>query len=404
MRFKNAVDLVGLTAILKRQALIGRITANDEQIRSVLLTLRDPSDAGSLLSTLADMGLVKQAKPDRTLEDARNAIYSALLGAGATRPAFDVSCSQSVMTFKETSDVFGKRIAQRYVAIQVTVRNVNPNQEFLMQDVQVAVDYDTEDGGARLDHRFVAGRDKLLVRGVALRGQSDDPRNRFIRIAEALGDIASASTIGLKALDLRNGISVYRSAFLPGLKNIFPDYTVEQLNRLNDMAFSANTSYKLVVGKSGSAPLVTFVPAEIFADRYATWTSQQLNAFNEKVYVAFSGVHIAEQSSSEIAATDLSCPTDTRGNVDLSQGSGTTNCTLKGTNLGSIDKLRLRNAHESTDAAVVEADLSSSGSVKWNTAELKALTGTEYSVFLVDNSGHEIPTRLTLNFAPPTLP
>lgn len=404
-RFKNAIYFSALKNALRRQQVIGRLTEQGfQKALELIKTMSSPSDISSIVDALADAKLIEQLDADKTPQEAVKAIYSALAGQSVPGDSFDVSCSQSVLTYQETSDIFATRVANNYVAIQVVVRNLNPDKEFLMHDVQIAADYtgsqDQNDKNNVHDNRFVAGRDKLLVRGVALRGQSDDPRNRMIRIAEAIGNIASASTIGLKAIDFRNGVSVFSSAFIPGIKNIFPDYTVDQLNRLNDLAFSANTSYKLVIAKNGASPFVTFIPVKIFADKYKTWTAAELHAFNEKIYVVFAGVHITEENSGQITATGLTCPTDKSGLVDLTGSSSTIDCTLKGDNLQSISTVRLRNAHESTDAAQVDADLSSSGSVKFDAAQLRALQGAEYSVILVDKSGHEISTKATLKLAP----
>lgn len=48
----------------------------------------------------------------------------------------DIGCSQSVLSYTEANFIFGKAIAKAYVVIQVNTRNLNENQEFLMQDVQ----------------------------------------------------------------------------------------------------------------------------------------------------------------------------------------------------------------------------------------------------------------------------
>jgi hypothetical protein len=168
----------------------------------------------------------------------------------------DVSCSMAVMSWKETRDIFGRRVANTYVAIQVTLRNLNTKNEFLVHDIQVAIDT-----GVTADYfgRFQAGRDKLLVRAVAQRGQAEDRRNRVLNILQATGAIAGAASLSTGVGELKDAVAVFQGAFIPGFSNIFPDHTVEQLNHINDLVFSASNTSKVLVPIQGSVPLVTFI-------------------------------------------------------------------------------------------------------------------------------------------------
>ena len=172
------------------------------------------------------------------------------------QPPNDVSCSMAVMSWKETSDIFGRRVANTFIAIQVTLRNLNTKNEFLVHDIQVAVDT-----GMTQDYfgRFQAGRDKLLVRAVAQRGQSDDRRNRVLNTLQTVGAIGAASSLVAGTVEFKDAVAVFQGAFLTGFANIFPDHTVEQLNHINDLVFSASNTSKVVVPVQGSVPLVTFI-------------------------------------------------------------------------------------------------------------------------------------------------
>lgn len=167
----------------------------------------------------------------------------------------DISCSMSVLAWKETSDIFGRRVANTYVAIQVTVRNLNAKNEFLIHDIQVAID-----SGLSMSElaRFQAGRDKLLVRAVAQRGQSEDRRNLIVNSLSAAGAIAGSSSIAGSS-DFKTAVAVFQGAFIPGFSTIFPDHTVDQLNHINDLVFSASSTSKVLVPIQGSVPLVTFI-------------------------------------------------------------------------------------------------------------------------------------------------
>jgi hypothetical protein len=118
------------------------------------------------------------------------------------KPPDDVSCSMAILTWQETSDIFGRRVANTYIAIQVTVRNLNKTNEFLIHDIQAV---DTGLNPADFS-RFQAGRDKLLVRAVAERGQTQDRRNLALNSLLAVGAIASAVTPLAPATEFATGI------------------------------------------------------------------------------------------------------------------------------------------------------------------------------------------------------
>src|SRR5260370_276218 len=162
----------------------------------------------------------------------------------------------AVMSWKETRDIFGRRVANTFVAIQVTLRNLNSKNEFLVHDIQVAVDT-----GISADEfgRFQAGRDKLLVRAVAQRGESVDRRKRSIKALQAMGAMAGAASIPAGTVEFKDAVAVFQGSFITGFSNIFPDHTVEQLNHINDLVFSASNTSKVLVPVQGSVPLVTFI-------------------------------------------------------------------------------------------------------------------------------------------------
>ncbi len=193
----------------------------------------------------------------------RTAIRNLASTSRFERPG-DVVCSFSVMQWKETSDNFGRRVANQYVALQVTVRNLNTENEFLIHDIQIAVD--TGLNRAQFG-RFEAARDKLVVRNVAQRGQSEDRRNLIINSLQAIGAIAggasAAVTQGLsnttEATAMASAVSIFQGPFISGVTNIFPDHTLEHINHINDLGFSASSTNKTVAPIQGAVPLVTFL-------------------------------------------------------------------------------------------------------------------------------------------------
>jgi flavin-binding protein dodecin len=164
-----------------------------------LLNNAKPSQYGDLVDASVAKKIIVQGPADADLRSASEAVKAALRRAADSLQnveSFKIGCSQSILTYTEAHDIYGHRVASTYIPIQVVVRNLDSEHEFLMHDVQIAVD----------TMRFVGGRDKILARGVAEIGQSEDPRNRWIRVAEVLGDLASAVSVPLTSRDFKNGV------------------------------------------------------------------------------------------------------------------------------------------------------------------------------------------------------
>ena len=232
----------------------------------------------------------------------------------------DLLCSRSLLGWQETADIFGRRIANTYLAVQVVVRNLNQDSDYLIQDVILAAP----------NTKFGSGRDKLLARGVGIVGQSQDPRNMVMSALDTLaatsGAIALIGTQGAMVssnfMNLQNANNVL-TAFIPPLKRWFPDFTVDQLNRLNDLAFSASTTYKMLVPKGGSSPFVTFVAQKLFADPVHKWSPAEFVWHENNTYVLVAGVHIQEVPGPAI------------GSLNPTSGPPGTSLTINGTNFGS---------------------------------------------------------------------
>jgi len=351
-------------------------------------------------------------------------------GAAQVSSSLDVGCSQSLLSWDEARDIFGTRIANTYLVVQVVVRNLNSNEEFLMHDVQIALDARTlpvsvKFGSSNLDNtRFVAGRDKMLARGVAMIGQQMDARNFFIRLAEALGDVTLAAATATGRAHFIDGVSIYKSVLVPGLKSVYPDLTINQLNSLNDLGFSASSSYKIVVPKNGSVPFVTFLPAKIFAGppypssttstvqrsadswQYKKWTQEEMLLLQESLYVVFAGVHVVEDTGNPTIAK-LDCPS-TGGYLDLSKATADANkvqvlaCPVTGTGLKAGMSLSLR-TNDSTITQTIDTSLNvtsdTAGSASFKFDDLDGAQIAKYTLYLVTSSGAQ-PTTFTVKFQP----
>lgn len=204
----------------------------------------------------------------------------------------------TVLNPKDVSDIFGRRIGHRFVAIQVTVANHNRDYQFLIHDISVDMEMafrerpqvdrlaldrtvrkavkennlnlsetqvlslanmiSAEGGGSS---KRLSSIDLTLLRGVAEKGYVMDPRNVTVRLLRGAGTIAGG-IIGLATFGASFGPSVaaFNGPFITSVEKTFPDFTISQLNRLSDSAYVANS----LVPRQQAKVMVVFIPQPFF--------------------------------------------------------------------------------------------------------------------------------------------
>jgi hypothetical protein len=184
--------------------------------------------------------------------------------------------NRTIMDPKSVSDTFGRRIGQRYIVMQISIANRNKDFQWLIQDAGFDLtNFATEvarrpncDANLKLvlgqltehsESTQVSSADLTMLRGVAEKGQSLDPRNFIIHGLYGSGVIA-AGLIGVTKFgaSYAPAVAAFNGPFINAMQSIFPDYTVNQQNRLSDSAYSANT----VVGKQQAKVIAIFIPEE----------------------------------------------------------------------------------------------------------------------------------------------
>jgi hypothetical protein len=202
---------------------------------------------------------------------------------------------RAIMAPKNVADAFGRRIAKRYIAVQVSIANRNKDYQWLIQDASIDLRpllLAANTRGAACEGQIasildsltkgfdpkVSSADLTVLRGVAEKGQALDPRNVALRVLTGAG-VIGAGLIGVTTFgpSFAPAVAAFNGPLISAFKEVFPDYTVEQLNRLNDSAYLANT----IVGKQQAKVLVMFVPQSYFLTK-----SEQKDFYNnpEKVY------------------------------------------------------------------------------------------------------------------------
>jgi hypothetical protein len=183
----------------------------------------------------------------------------------------DVRVYISVLDPKNVADIFGTRISKRYLAVQITVRNKNKDFQLLIGDVSLDMSrvVNTSDHPELRNYQSPtpyrpSSNDLSLVRGVSEKGTDYDRRNLIFRALRGAGSIA-ASLIGVMSFgpSYAPGIATFNGPLIEAYKDVFPDETVNQLNRLNDSAYAVNT----LVPKQSSKVMVAFLDQAMFMSK-----------------------------------------------------------------------------------------------------------------------------------------
>jgi Quinohemoprotein amine dehydrogenase, alpha subunit domain III len=175
----------------------------------------------------------------------------------------------SIMDPKIVSDTFGKRVAQRFVAIQVTIANHNKDYQYLINDVsldlaKVFPNIAKARGNALPSVYTQSSAELSMLRGVAEKGQGQDTRNKTLRFFRAVGTIA-AGLIGVTSFgpSYPKSVAIFNGPVISAFSEAFPDYTINQMNRLSDSAYQANT----LIPQKHSKVIVAFIPLGDFLSK-----------------------------------------------------------------------------------------------------------------------------------------
>jgi hypothetical protein len=302
----------------------------------------------------------------------------AAVAISSAEPPQNILCSESILTWQEVSDTLGRKIANTYIVVQVTIRNLDSDHEFLLHDIQAMLN--TE--------RFHATHDRRVARGVAEMGQILDPRNIIINSATALGASVGAAQAILSSQAII-GLNIWQSGVIPGMKMIFPDYTVRQLSRLDDLGFSSGAT-TMVIPKSGSLAVLSFLPQKTFlwkcqptgvadpspcgdppkvkglshpigsitgrAKRLKDLSETEMNLLQDQVQILAAGVHVQDVDKSvkkTAAIAAFTCDPDAYKRMfDVNEVHVT--CSLTGIGLDQIGSLRLQKVGESAGGNMVD--------------------------------------------------
>jgi hypothetical protein len=265
--------------------------------------------------------------------------------------------TRSLMRSSEVEDDFGYRIGKRYLTYQVMVTNLNPDHYYLIHDI--SLDFSSALGAPRGTFAYRAStRDLSLMRGVPEQGADLDPRNLVLHFLQGIGSVAGAVTGLTNFADIMgSSVAAFNGPFLQSFSAILPDHSANQLNRLSDSAFQANT----VIDKGRSKSIAVFVPNRI----YGLGVDPNLN----DVDVCVDGAFVNEISDAQPTVTTVTYP---KSDAAPTVGSNV-NLSVAGTNLSTdtvlalcgidIDKFKTASGSNASMSAFVPGACSTGGAI-----------------------------------------
>jgi Quinohemoprotein amine dehydrogenase, alpha subunit domain III len=222
-----------------------------------------------------------------------------------------VEIYSSVLNPKDAADIFGKRIGQRFLAIQVTITNRSKDLHFLLHDItfnQTKVS------------KSIAGLNKEILNDLSsklnsISGIKMNNRRRNKEILQLASTIRSMmNSLSMTAVSVTGGagnpsrMSSYDLEYLRGItekgsikdpRNILVSMlggpgkisglTVNQLNLLNDTAYEANS----LIQRQQAKVMVVFIPQSyIFTKNQIKWYWRDPKVFENHVNMVLAEIKV----------------------------------------------------------------------------------------------------------------
>ena len=266
-------------------------------------------------------------------QDRRMLDQAARNGTGLTTITVNrnVSAQAVLIPQVDARRIFGKEIADNYAVIEVNVGNKSSDAALIIHGI--FIDYthwalsgtparsqgmidglareSSEPFQASTNPNQIASEEYRVVRGQLLDAQLWSKRNWTLRLLTFAGSLAGAITFPFNERGVIKSFNVFSGVFVPGVREAWPDGTIEQLNRVSDFGYQANK----VIPRQGAEVIVCFFPI----DRFLTPGFKKL--FQKSPALFFSPLQMLVDKSFKKEADDILRGIDSNLSVDELRGS-----------------------------------------------------------------------------------
>jgi hypothetical protein len=214
---------------------------------TVSLVAANDAKAGPLRLTITEAGA---AAAIQNLGYSTVTVTSSQAGPIPDGLAPQVDIDWSVLGFQQVYDNFGKRVANNYYAVQITIGN---NTGFPLQLSGAAFKINSEDAPTPTAN-------KAIVQGSLLYGQDYSARNIVYRSLVWAALIAAGVNPYFHGANAKAnysaGVALFSSAVVNGFLQQFPDNTVKQLARLGSSDVMSDQN---IIPNNSQVPYIAFV-------------------------------------------------------------------------------------------------------------------------------------------------
>jgi hypothetical protein len=329
---------------------------------------------------------------------------------GLATPNPNLQCSFAPLPYRIALDAFGKGVADRFIAISVTIQNKNSDLEYVLQDLR---------GG--FPSYIVSSYDKTLPQQIATKAEQLSARAISIRLTSAAAGVVSGISGFYGNIAFQEAANVFSGPAQTGLNSVIPDFSTSELNFLNNHAFSSASA---VISKGGTITLFSFfdeatlAPSEAWLTKHhktddqwtklgalSTYSGSQLRVLFQGMTVSVSGNHVAQ-------VTPPPTPTLKLFVTSLATGqdfSATRDLPIQGTGLDSVSSVELDGPSNTTiKAKLLPLPNSGSQAVDPNVALLEvpatAAVGEpagKYEIFFILSDGSHLDTQKSITIPAP---
>jgi len=291
-----------------------------------------------------------------------DASYVACSGpAGRGKPTSNLACSFNPLSYQSTYDAFGKGVANRFIAVQVIVRNMNSSYEYLLQDMRIGT-----------PGYVVSSYDKSLPQAISVKAEQFSARAITLRATAATASILTGVAGFETGAVLQDTANIFAGPFQAGLQSFIPNLSAAELATLDNLAFSVKST---VIPKSGAIMVIGFIqsdtikrlenhPTKAIAKPFK-WMSPGSNSFSDyggtdlenlfkSMYVGVAGTHVQAVNPSQPTLAQFISPGSNTG-VLLSVFQSGLSLNIQGTGLNSVTQVQLSN--KTDNKTVISAKL-----------------------------------------------
>jgi hypothetical protein len=300
-----------------------------------------PGTAGSYNVYVANSTTLYDTAQTIVVNSADDTRYIPCSAPGGKAPVnANLQCSFSPLPYQISYDVFGRGVANRFLAVYVVIQNKNQNLEYLLQDVR----------GGFPDY-VVSSYDKKVPQDVSVKEEQFSARAIILRLTAAGASVLTGVAGFSSSVILQEAANIVAGPGQAGLQTAIPNLSSSELTNLDQLAFSVTST---VIPKGGAVGVVAFIPTDILppAKNYhphlfshpvnlSTYQGDDLKGLFQTMTIEVTGTHVQDVNPSATPTLTLFVTQLSTLSPPLNDFSAPAPIVIQGTGLDSVQSVQL---------------------------------------------------------------